>query len=87
MAMCGIGAAQRAGLSVPGDVSVIGYDDLPLGRWLHPRLTTVDQRVTVVGAAAARALLAEVGEEGVPAPELTEHPRLVVRESTGPAGS
>lgn len=86
MAMCGIGAAQRAGLSVPGDLSVIGYDDLPLGRWLHPRLTTVDQRVTVVGAAAARALLAEVGEEDVPAPELTERPRLVVRESTGPAG-
>ncbi|WP_328634487.1 LacI family DNA-binding transcriptional regulator [Streptomyces sp. NBC_00356] len=85
MAMCGIGAAQRAGLSVPGDVSVIGYDDLPLGRWLHPRLTTVDQRVTVVGAAAARALLAEVGEEDVPAPDLTESPRLVVRESTGPA--
>ncbi|MEU9202599.1 LacI family DNA-binding transcriptional regulator [Streptomyces sp. NPDC048332] len=85
MAVCGIGTAQRAGLSVPGDLSVIGYDDLPLGRWLHPALTTVDQRVTEVGAAAARSLLAEVGQSEAPSPGLVGRPRLVVRESTGPA--
>lgn len=36
MAVCGVGTAQRGGLLVPGDVSVVGYDNLPLGRWLHP---------------------------------------------------
>ncbi|WP_343245849.1 LacI family DNA-binding transcriptional regulator [Streptomyces sp. SID5785] len=84
MAVCGIGTAQRAGLSVPGDLSVVGYDNLPLGRWLHPRLTTVDQQVQQVGAAAARTLLARCGED-VPAAPLDGRPRLVVRESTGPA--
>ncbi|MFD7921984.1 LacI family DNA-binding transcriptional regulator [Streptomyces sp. NPDC059740] len=84
MAVCGVGAALRAGLRVPADLSVVGYDDLPLGRWLHPRLTTVDQQVREVGAAAARALLARLGEAGVvPAPP-TGRPRLLVRDSTGP---
>ncbi|MFD4346725.1 LacI family DNA-binding transcriptional regulator [Streptomyces coelicoflavus] len=84
MAVCGIGTAQRAGLAVPRDVSVVGYDNLPLGSWLHPRLTTVDQQVQRVGAAAARMLLALCGEE-VEDTALAERPRLVVRESTGPA--
>ncbi|OON83041.1 LacI family DNA-binding transcriptional regulator [Streptomyces tsukubensis] len=84
MAVCGIGAAQRAGLRVPDDLSVVGYDDLPLGRWLHPRLTTVDQQVQRVGAAAARVLLAQCGEDVPPAP-LEGRPRLVVRDSTARA--
>ncbi|WP_149563388.1 LacI family DNA-binding transcriptional regulator [Streptomyces cacaoi] len=84
MAVCGTGTAQRAGLRVPADLSVVGYDNLPLGRWLHPRLTTVDQQVQRVGAAAARALLARVGEDVADA-ALEGRPRLVVRESTGPA--
>ncbi|MFJ4717016.1 LacI family DNA-binding transcriptional regulator [Streptomyces sp. NPDC088785] len=84
MAVCGIGTAQRAGLRVPEDLSVVGYDNLPLGRWLHPRLTTVDQQVQRVGAAAARALLARCGED-VPDVPLDGRPALLVRESTGPA--
>ncbi|WP_328539369.1 LacI family DNA-binding transcriptional regulator [Streptomyces sp. NBC_00344] len=84
MAVCGIGAAQRAGLSVPGELSVVGYDNLPLGRWIHPRLTTVDQHVRQAGAAAARTLLTQCGEV-VPTGPPAEHPRLVVRESTGSA--
>ncbi|MBO3679714.1 LacI family DNA-binding transcriptional regulator [Streptomyces sp. NEAU-YJ-81] len=84
MAMCGIGAAQRGGLRVPDDLSVVGYDNLMLGRWLHPRLTTVDQQVRRVGAAAARLLLARCGED-VEETVLDDRPRLVVRESTGPA--
>ncbi|MGW6204076.1 LacI family DNA-binding transcriptional regulator [Streptomyces sp. NPDC055089] len=83
MAVCGIGTAQRRGLRVPQDVSVVGYDNLPLGRWLHPRLTTVDQQVQRVGAAAARALLLQCGED-VPPPALDGRPSLVARESTGP---
>jgi DNA-binding LacI/PurR family transcriptional regulator len=84
MAVCAIGTAQRAGLRVPYDLSVIGYDNLPLGRWLHPRLTTVDQQVQRVGAAAARALLAQCGED-VPGATLVERPRLLIRETTAPA--
>jgi len=84
MAVCGIGTAQRAGLRVPEDLSVVGYDNLPLGSWLHPRLTTVDQQVQKVGAAAARLLLSLCGED-VEGTALTGLPELVVRASTGPA--
>ena len=84
MAVCGMGTAQRLGLSVPADVSVIGYDDLPVCRWVHPRLTTVDQHVSQAGAAAARALLALCGER-IDTPPLGRPPQLVIRESTGPS--
>ena len=83
MALCGIGAIQGRGLRVPEDVSVIGYDDLPMSRWLHPGLTTVDQHVAAVGQAAARTLLRGVGAD-VPAATLDTPPVLVVRGSTGP---
>lgn len=43
-----LGALQRAGLRVPGDVSLIGYDNLPLGAHLFPGLDTVDQHVDVL---------------------------------------
>lgn len=84
MAVCGVGAAQRRGLRVPADLSVVGYDNLPLGRWLHPRLATVDQQVQQVGAAAARLLVARCGE-AVEELVLDGRPRLVEGESTGPA--
>jgi DNA-binding LacI/PurR family transcriptional regulator len=72
MAVCGIGTAQRAGLGVPRNLSVVGYGNLPLGSWLHPRLTTVDQQVQRVGAAAARMLLSLCGEEvDEPSPDRT----------------
>jgi DNA-binding LacI/PurR family transcriptional regulator len=74
-------AARELGLRIPEDLSVVGYDDLPLGRWMHPRLTTVDQQVQRVGAAAARALLAQCGED-VDTALPGDRPRLVVREST-----
>jgi DNA-binding LacI/PurR family transcriptional regulator len=84
MALCGMGAIQGRGLRVPEDVSVVGYDDLPMSRWLHPGLTTVDQHVAAVGHAAARTLLRRVGAD-VPAATLDTPPVLVVRGSTGPA--
>jgi DNA-binding LacI/PurR family transcriptional regulator len=84
MALCGMGAIQARGLRVPDDVSVIGYDDLPMSRWLHPGLTTIDQHVAAVGQAAARTLLLHVGAD-VPVAALDTPPVLVVRGSTGPA--
>ncbi len=87
MAVCGMGAAQRAGLRVPrtSPWSATTTCRSPVAA---PRLTTVDQQVQRVGAAAALTLLTGCGEE-VPAPFLDGRPRLVVRESTGlapPAG-
>ncbi|MFR9727376.1 LacI family DNA-binding transcriptional regulator [Streptomyces sp. MS19] len=84
MALTGIATAQRAGLAVPRDLSVIGHDDHPLGRWLHPRLTTVRQDARAVSRVAALRLLSLLGAHAEPVPE-PPAACLVVRESTGPA--
>jgi DNA-binding LacI/PurR family transcriptional regulator len=81
LAVCG--AARELGLSVPGDVSVVGFDDSILAAFATPALTSVRVDYAEFGAAAASALLAAIAGEPAPdyAPSL---PELVVRDSTGP---
>src|SRR5207302_789209 len=50
-------AARRLGLDVPGDVSVVGYDNLPVAAWTDPALTTVNQPLQDMAGTAARMLL------------------------------
>jgi LacI family xylobiose transport system transcriptional regulator len=50
-------AVRELGLSIPRDVSVVGFDDLPLARWISPPLTTVRQPLTEMAEAAARLVL------------------------------
>lgn len=76
--------AQRMGLKVPGDVSIVGFDDLELARHVQPALTTVQVQSEQMWGTAADRLLAALRRE--PAPRATEiDVSLVVRESTGPA--
>ena len=84
MALGAIRAVRQRGLEVPGDISVVGYDDSPLIAFTDPPLTTIRQSVHAMGQAAVRALLDEIA--GVPAPwaEFVYRPELVVRGSTGP---
>lgn len=76
-------AAHAAGLRVPGDLSVIGYDDLPMAAWTNPPLTTVRQPIVEKGRIAARLLIQRMKGKRVesPAPLATS---LVVRSSAGP---
>lgn len=87
MALGAIRAARHRGLSVPGDVSVVGYDDSPLIAFTDPPLTTVRQPVIAMGVAAARALVDEIRGQGAPHSEYLFGPELVVRASTTTAGS
>ncbi|NGO68205.1 substrate-binding domain-containing protein [Streptomyces boncukensis] len=87
MALGAIRAARRRGLAVPGDVSVIGFDDSPLIPFTDPPLTTVRQPVTAMGQAAVRALLEEIGGTPAPHTEFVFLPELVVRGSTASGAS
>ena len=83
MALGAIAEVRSRGLSVPGDVSVVGYDDSPLIAYTDPPLTTVRQPVAAMGATAVRVLLEEVRGGSAPHTEFVFAPELVVRGSTG----
>ncbi len=83
MAIGAIRALQDHGLSVPGDVSVIGFDGLPLGEYLVPRLTTVDQPGPAMSRRCVELLLGAI-EDGASAHHEAVPFTLLYRESAGP---
>jgi DNA-binding LacI/PurR family transcriptional regulator len=78
-----VGAARELGLSVPAELSVVGFDDIPLARVVTPPLTTVRQPAQTIARMAVEQLLRAqdrtVRPEGV---TLVVRPRLIVRSST-----
>lgn len=74
-------ACQRLGLSVPDDVSIIGFDDLPITRVVNPRLSTVHVPAQAMGEAAADALVAAV-ERGEAISSIHLEAAVRLREST-----
>ncbi|QNK58878.1 substrate-binding domain-containing protein [Paenibacillus sp. PAMC21692] len=66
---------------VPQDISIIGYDGHPAGKWSIPRLTSVDQNMHLFGTQAAEILIQHPGGSY---PGAIIAPRLIVRESTAP---
>lgn len=84
-AMGAIRALQDCDLSVPGDVSVIGFDDIKAAAYTLPRLTTIRQPLAEIGRIATQSLLNRIHGTVMPPDEVLVEPELVVRESTGPA--
>jgi LacI family transcriptional regulator len=80
-------ALQEHGLSVPLDVSVIGFDDVWGAAYHIPALTTIRQPLRAMGILAAETILARIREgDSASAPALLAvEPELIVRESTGRA--
>lgn len=86
MAFGAISEARSRGCQVPDDLSVVGFDDVPLATYSAPALTSISQPIKEMAKAAIDELLARLGSEP------TEHegysrvfrPRLVVRDSTAP---
>ncbi|MFD2797639.1 LacI family DNA-binding transcriptional regulator [Promicromonospora vindobonensis] len=77
-------AAHQLGLRVPEDLSVVGYDDLPLASWVGPPLTTVRQPLAEMGAAATQILLDIARGRSPKVRRLNLSTELVVRDSTAP---
>jgi DNA-binding LacI/PurR family transcriptional regulator len=83
MAVAGLAVAQEMHRAVPGDLSIVAWDDSPLCQLVHPPLTAVSRDIPAYGAHAARHLLALIA--GEPAADFQdETPRLVPRGSTAP---
>lgn len=77
-------AARSMGLSVPEDLSIVGYDDIPSARWMGPALTTVRQPLAEMAEQATRLVLALRDDPGRGAVRLDLATNLVVRGSTAP---
>jgi LacI family transcriptional regulator len=88
-ALGAIRALREAGLSVPEDVSVLGFDDIYAAAFHNPTLTTIRQPLFEMGLLAAQTLLMRIshpnGKEDFPS-VISVEPQLIVRQSTGAAG-
>ena len=86
MAIGALRALKDLGLDVPGDVSVVGFDDIDLAQHVDPPLTTVHQPIRQKGEEAVRLLLTVVERRDLAKPEHRRlETRLIVRGSSGPA--
>jgi LacI family transcriptional regulator len=78
-----IRSLREAGLRIPEDVSVVGFDDVNSAAFQNPSLTTIRQPLQKMGEIAAQTLLDRLKGREVPK-EVQVEPELIVRESTGP---
>jgi LacI family transcriptional regulator len=86
-ALGAIRAIREAGLRVPEDVSVVGFDDIPSAAYQHPGLTTVRQPLYEMGQRAADTLVARLESPDAAAPRtIVLEPSLVIRGTTAKAG-
>jgi len=79
--------AAAAGLRVPEDLSVVGFDGIEATEWTQPALTTIEQPVADIAETAVNALKSLMEEPDRPLPNFLFRPQLRVRSSTGPLAS
>lgn len=77
-----IWALKEAGLRVPEDVSVVGFDDIPIASFANPALTTVRQPLVRMGEIAAQTLVSQIEERAECVPQIAIEPEFVIRDST-----
>lgn len=87
LAIGAMNEAQDRGLVVGRDLSIVGFDDVPLAKYLRPPLTTIRQPVDEVGELVVQQLLKVISDSSLAEDErhLLLKPELIVRASTGPA--
>jgi LacI family transcriptional regulator len=80
-------ALREAGLGVPDDIALVGFDDFEWADLFHPRLTTVAQATTQIGEQAVSMLLSRLANPGLAVRKVQLEPRFVHRESCGCSGT
>ncbi len=85
MAVGAISAAAGLGLRVPGDISVVGFDNVELASFTVPALTTINQPKHEVGSTAVAMLMDRIKAPALPSRRLVFPLELIVRKSSGPA--
>lgn len=85
MAVGALRAAGELGIAVPGRLSIVGFDDIELARYLFPALTTVGASIRRLGEVTAETMLARIERRDLPRQWVKVRPALQPRESTGPA--
>jgi LacI family transcriptional regulator len=84
MAIAVMAAARDLGISVPGELSVVGFDDIAASELVTPPLTTVRQPLREIGDIAAHMLMRTIDGEAIPPETKLVPPQLIVRGSTAP---
>ena len=79
-------SAREQNVSIPGELSLAGFDDLPSAADRYPALTTIHQPVMEMGRRGARILLEAMEEGALPSGHIQMEVSLVIRESTAPPG-
>ncbi|WP_214413992.1 LacI family DNA-binding transcriptional regulator [Sphaerisporangium fuscum] len=85
MAVAGLGVAGEMGVAVPGELSIVAFDDSVLTRIVHPALTSLSRDTFALGGEVAEEILAIIADPARRGDRKTQTPRLIVRESTAPA--
>jgi LacI family transcriptional regulator len=80
-----ISAAQELGLTVGQDISIAGFDDIPMSEHMHPPLTTLRQPIYKIGEMLCEMLVKSITGETLEQTQVILQPKLVVRQSTGAA--
>jgi LacI family transcriptional regulator len=83
MTIGAIKAVNEAGLNIPKDIALVGFDDLEWNQLNSPQLTAVAQPVTEMGNLAGQRILARIKNENTPAMEIRLKTRFIIRESCG----
>jgi LacI family transcriptional regulator len=83
LAVGALRAIGEQGLRVPADISLAGFDDIPIASQLCPTLTTVRLEAEELGRRAAQVLFSRIEDSGRPPVRETMTTRLIVRQSTG----
>ena len=81
MAVGVLNACKKLGIKVPNEISIIGYDNIPLSKFVEPKLTTMDQNMFFLGANAAQLLVEKIDCDNKFSKRIILNNSLVERET------